>query len=122
VRYATPIDYASTVADQLISSHAVPRAWLGVTGKPLQDDEARRLDVPGGLMISNVEDNSPAASAKLKFGDVLLSLDDAPITSWDDLQIALRQHRPDDYVTLQYLHNGERQYTYAFLVARNPAG
>jgi putative serine protease PepD len=122
VRYATPIDYASSVADQLITNHVVPRAWLGVTGDALSDDEARRLDIQGGLKISNIDDNSPAADAKLKVTDVLLSIDDAPITSWDDLQIALRQHRPDQYVTLQYLRNGERQYTYATLVARSPGG
>jgi S1-C subfamily serine protease len=122
VRFATPIDYASTVADQLITSHVVPRAWLGVSGTALTDDEARRLDIQGGLKIVNVDDNSPADEAKLKVDDVLLSIDDTPITSWDDLQIALRQHRPDQYISLQYLRDGERQYTYATLVARNPSG
>jgi putative serine protease PepD len=121
-RFATPIDYASTVADQLITSHVVPRAWLGVSGTALTDDEARRLDIQGGLKIVNVDDNSPADEAKLKVDDVLLSIDDTPITSWDDLQIALRQHRPDQYISLQYVRDGERQYTYATLVARNPSG
>jgi putative serine protease PepD len=122
VRFATPIDYASTVADQLIKEHFVPRAWLGVTGKPLDDSDARRVDIQGGLKISNVDDNSPASDAKLKVDDVLLSIDDTPITSVDDLQIAMRQHRPDQYVTLQYLRSGERQFTYATLVARNSTG
>ena len=42
VRFATPIDYASTVADQLITSHVVPRAWLGVDRQPA----ARRRGPP----------------------------------------------------------------------------
>ena len=83
------------------------------------DDEAQRLEVQGGLKIISVDEGSPASIAGLQIDDVLLSLDNAPITSRDDLQIALRKHRPEDYVTVWYLRNGERQPLYAVLVERN---
>jgi len=122
VRFATPIDYANTVADQLIREGRVPYAWLGVTGNALTDDEAKRLGVKGGYRLANVNDQSPASEAGLRVDDVLLSLDDTDISSLDDLAIALREHPPGDYVTLYYLRNGERQPTYATLTERNPGG
>lgn len=122
VRFATPIDYANTVADLLIKDGRVPHAWLGVNGNSLTDEEAKRFGVKGGYRITNIENTSPASDALLEVGDVLLSLDDAPIAALDDLEIALREHRPGDYVTIFYLRNGDRQPTYATLTERNPNG
>lgn len=123
IRFATPIDYANAIADQLIKDGRVQHPWLGITGNGLTDDEAKRLGVKGGFRITNVEANSPAASdRRLRVDDVLLEFDNTPITSLDDLVIALRQHSANDYVTVYYLRDGERQPTYVTLGERSPGG
>ncbi len=40
-------------------------------------------------------------------GDVIVALEDDPITSWDSLVIALRKHRPGEAVAVWYLRSGE---------------
>ncbi|MBI2706417.1 MAG: PDZ domain-containing protein [Actinobacteria bacterium] len=120
IRFATPIDYANRVADQLIKDGRVRRPWLGVNGDGLIVDEAKRLGLKGGFRITNIENNSPATEARLHVDDVLLSIDNVDVSSLDDLTIALREHQPGDTVTIFYFRAGERQPTYATLTERNP--
>lgn len=110
VRFATPIDYARQVADSLIRPPGkVEHAYLGAAGESLSADDARRLDIAGGLELTNVADNSPAATGptRLQVGDVVVKLQDDTITSWDDLVVALRKHRPGDTVAVWYLRSGQ---------------
>lgn len=51
---------------------------LGLTARALTADEASRLAVRGGLVVENVA--GPAASAGLRPGDVILALNNQPVT------------------------------------------
>ena len=55
----------------------VRRPWVGATFQPLQKDIADNLglDRPAGALVAAVRDNSPAAEAGLKRGDVVVSVD-----------------------------------------------
>jgi putative serine protease PepD len=118
-RFAIPIDYAKSVADSLISDGKVSRAWLGVSGQPLTPDEAARAGTAGGLKVNNVDPGSPAADAKLQVDDIVVRIDDKPISSIDDLVVNLRQHRPGDYVAVWYIRRGEPQPAFTTLRDRN---
>ncbi len=51
---------------------------LGLTARALTRQEAQQLNVPGGLVVQQVD--GPAAKAGLQQGDVLLALNNHPIT------------------------------------------
>ena len=73
-------------------------AYLGVTVESADDD--------GGVRITAVADDSPAAQAGLQAGDVVTKVDDEDVSSALDLIRAIRQHEPDDVVTVTYTRNG----------------
>jgi serine protease Do len=81
--------------DALASGDAPQRVRLGVGIAPPQ--EARRLrravGLPDrdGLLVRLVEEDSPAARAGLRTGDLLVSADDAPLRAADDLYDALER-------------------------------
>ncbi len=52
--------------------------------------------------ISGVVDGSAAEEAGLIRGDVVMSLDDTPVTRFKELQDAINQHLPGDTVALTY--------------------
>jgi putative serine protease PepD len=109
VRFATPIDYARHVADSLIRPGGkVEHAYLGAVGEPLPAAEAERHNLSGGLVLTNVVELSPAATgpSPLQVGDIVVKVQDDAITSWDDLVVALRKHRPGDTVSVWYLRGG----------------
>ncbi|MFB9123688.1 trypsin-like peptidase domain-containing protein [Paraburkholderia dipogonis] len=56
---------------------------LGLTMHPLTDDERRAMDLPQGLMVDDV--SGTAATAGIKSGDVVLSLNGTLVASQDEL-------------------------------------
>ena len=65
---AIPGNLARWVADQLIQNGRVSRSWLGVQVQPLLKQDASVV----GVLISDVTQDSPAATAGVQSGDVLL--------------------------------------------------
>lgn len=64
------------------------QAWMGVS---LSED----LDAPApGLEITRVFQGSPAERSGLRAGDRLMSIDDRPLSTYEDLQELMRDQRP----------------------------
>jgi serine protease Do len=80
---AIPANLVKSVAQQLMASGKVERSWLGI------DPQALLKEWPGekGLLIAGVWEDSPAAKAGLKAGDLLLSLAGKPINVRFDEQM-----------------------------------
>lgn len=71
-----------------------PRPTLGTI--PDMSDE------PGGVKLSGVRSGSPADSAGLRGGDVLVGIGGMVIANLQDFQNALMQHRPGDRVEIRF--------------------
>lgn len=75
-------------------------------------------EVPGGFRISDVRENSPAAKAGLKSGDIIFEFDGKPIGNLMDFTYALRAKKPGDAVTVKYRRSGQEIETKATLEQR----
>jgi serine protease DegS/serine protease DegQ len=84
VGFAIPAATAKTVLDQIIAQGKVIRGWIGAEYRDLP---AQRAPGPGhGVMVLGAYENSPAAQAGLRAGDVLLRLNGEPITNQLELR------------------------------------
>lgn len=81
------------------------RAMLGVTTEKVEE----------GAEIQSVNKESAADKAGLKENDIITKLDDAKISSPDDLSAAVKNHKPGDKVSITYLRNKKEQKTTAEL-------
>lgn len=115
--YATPIDYAAQVADEIIDTGTVRHTWLGVFGDDLDPTEATRLG-RGGATLTRVVPDGPADAAGLRDGDVIVGLDGVQITSMSSLVVALRDHRPDEVVTVTFVRDGTQRVATVTLTDR----
>jgi S1-C subfamily serine protease len=89
---AVPIDAATrTIITALMRDGRVRRAYLGVVGgtRRLPATLAERLGRPSGLEVIQLLESSPAATAGIRAGDLIVSLDGAPIAGVGDLQRSL---------------------------------
>ena len=83
----------SNTVTQFLSSGPL-HAWLGVTVHPAGSPVHGARAAAFGLVLLEVEPDSPAATASLLPGDILLGTDEKPFTSLDDLTNALRGTQP----------------------------
>lgn len=81
------------------------RAMLGVTTEKVEE----------GAEITSVNKESAADKAGLKENDIITKVDDATISSPDDLSAAVKKHKPGDKVSINYLRNKKEQKTTAEL-------
>jgi serine protease Do len=86
LNFAVPIDTAKEVVKAILATAKgdkkgrVDRSDLGIDLKPLQDLESfYNIDINKGVLINNVDRNSPAMKAGVKTQDILLEINGQPI-------------------------------------------
>ena len=87
-------------------------AWLGVHLLDLNEQLGDYFGVEDGdgVLVTEVEEDSPAERAGLKAGDVITGLDDQTVTDSDDLVKAIRRHEEGDTVTVHFLRRGKKKH------------
>jgi len=99
------------------------RTTLGVSLRPLTEEDARALQLPAdvkGLLVVNVSNNGPAAEAGLRSGDVILSANLTPVTSAAELSSILSKEGKDrGAVMLQVNRRGETFFLTVTLDGKN---
>jgi serine protease Do len=111
IGFAVPVNLARNVMEQISRTGKVTRAWLGVALQDVTSDMAPmfHLDKPRGALVADLDPQGPAAKAGIKSGDVILSIDDKPITGSRSLQLLLGQMSPGTAARLTILRDGRQQ-------------
>jgi serine protease Do len=109
---AIPSDLARTVAQQLIATGKVERAWTGMSFQPLLKNSPASMT---GVLVSAVLPGTPAAAAGVKAGDRVLAVEGRPVNVRFDTQIPaftnqLLQHTPGAPLALK-LARGSTELT-----------
>ncbi len=91
------------------SAHAGD-AWLGITMSRISDSMARALQLEdGGVLVDEVADGSPAATAGLQPGDVIVGIDGERVGGSKDLARVVRDCGPGDQVVVTVRRGGEER-------------
>ena len=107
IGFAIPSNMARIVVDGALGG-GIKRPWFGADGQAVTAEISKALGLqrPEGVLISQVYPGSPAAQAGLVKGDVVLAIDDFPITDSNVLRYRVVTHRPGDSVKLRYRRSG----------------
>jgi S1-C subfamily serine protease len=76
--------------------------------------------VGGGTQVASVVAGSPAASAGLQAGDVVVRFDDHPVARMPDLLVALRAYSPADTVDIEVTRADGSHATLHVTLAEHP--
>jgi S1-C subfamily serine protease len=123
IGFAVPVDIVNSVVPQIIAHGRVVRPYLGI--QVMDESITRRLRQDGlvkddGLLIRGVVDGTGAAEAGLRgttvdrenniiLGDLISTIDDEPVRSYDDLMRATEKHQVGDVVTIRFIREGRER-------------
>ena len=84
------------------------RPRLGANTQSLGDQLAEYFGVEGGVLVTSVHEDTPAAEGGLRAGDVIVGLGDEDIDDPDDLRRALSDLEPGE-VSVRIVRDGAEQ-------------
>ena len=120
--FAIPSNIVSKVVEDLLKYGFVQRGYLGIVIRNVDGNLAKEkdLDVTEGVYVDSLANNSAAADAGIKKGDVILKVNDAKTKTTSALLEAVGRHRPGDKLNIELDRFGKTK-TYT-ITLRNEKG
>jgi S1-C subfamily serine protease len=136
IGFAVPSNTVSKIVPTLIEEGKYPHPWIGISGKDIDPDLARVLDLKQakGFLVITVVDGSPADKAGLKGmsqtqiingeeypadGDIIIWVDDIEVRKISDILIHLQREKSvGDEMILGILRDGDFMHLTLKLVER----
>jgi len=111
IGFAIPANRAKRIVDDLIRYGEVHTPWVGALVQDLSDELADHLGVSRrhGVLVRNVEQDSPAADAGVAAGDVIVEVDGRPVQSSDQYEQRIRDHAAEGEIRLSLRREGQEQ-------------
>ncbi len=106
VGFSIPSNTVKAVANMLKTGKPVVRGYLGVSIRPIDLDVAQTFGLSEpAVLVTGVVGNGPAGKGGLRQDDILMSVDDRPVRSSEELQRVIATTDPGRTVTLKVLRN-----------------
>ncbi|MHA7848694.1 serine endoprotease DegQ [Serratia sp. D1N4] len=109
IGFAIPSNMVQSLSKQLIEFGEVKRGLLGIKGSEMTADmgKAFNTDVQRGAFVSEVLPKSAAAKAGIKAGDILVSIEGKPISSFAELRAKVGTTAPGTTIKVGLLREGK---------------
>jgi len=119
--FSIPIDLAMDVVDQIKNDGGVNRGYLGVRYQDVSFELAKSfgLERSHGALIHHVAPGSPAESAGIKEGDIVLKIDNKTIKNATELPFIVGRYRPGDKAKFTIVRNGKKKNLKVKIGSRN---
>ncbi len=114
--YAIPISTAKPIIEDLMQRETkkkVPveeRAFLGITGTDVIEEAIARYEMPEGVYVSNVLEDTAADEAGITKGDIIIYIDGEKITRMAQLQELLEYYAAGTEVEVVLMRPGNGEY------------
>jgi S1-C subfamily serine protease len=110
--FAIPINLAADVAEQILTTGRVVRAFFGIEYRDNERDLARyyRLPVESGIIVTRVGAQTPAAAGGIRSGDIITAINGTTVTHGGDFRRVLRETRPGTTVRVTGLRQNGQQF------------
>lgn len=107
--FAIPTDDAITIIDELISKGKIERPYIGIGGIDLDETTAKRNNLTAGIYVGQVYSGSPAATAGIQKGDIIVAIDNQQVKTMEKLNEYKNTKKIGDKVTLKIVRASKEQ-------------
>ena len=109
IGFAIPVNVAVDVMEDLVTYGYVRRGWLGVTIQELTPGLAEHFGLnenDGGVLVSQVLDDTPASASGIQRGDVILTIDGKSFQTANEFRNMIAEIDPDSEVEIGLFRDG----------------
>ena len=112
IGFAIPINSAKSCTDEVVTEGGVKRPWLGIVGLTLTREISRYYSLPvnRGVLVTRIADDSPAETAGMAEGDIILEIGDEETNKIEDLVNEIQRRKIGDVVRILALRNGGEHF------------
>ncbi|MDH5361408.1 MAG: trypsin-like peptidase domain-containing protein [Gammaproteobacteria bacterium] len=121
IGFAIPVMLAKNVMQQIIKQGHVSRGWLGVEIYELTPEIMQAFGVQdmSGVIIVGVMQGGPAEAAGLQANDIVIRINDKPVSDVRGALNLIAQTSPNDAITLEVIRD-KHPLTLKAVVAERP--
>lgn len=120
--YAIPISTAIPIVNDLMNQEIIEESeqgYLGIQGKAITDEYAENLNMPKGVYVVKIVEDSPADRCGLKAGDIITKFSGRDVNSMEALQQILTGKKAGEEVEMIVQRNTEKgEYEEATLTVK----
>lgn len=124
--FAIPIEDALYYAKTLETGEDVKRPFIGISMLDMTNEYALwqyRITLPEkineGVVVLEVQENSPASDAKLKKGDVIIELGGSKVSTVAEFRYNLYKHEVGETIEIKYVRDNKIKTTKITLTENN---
>lgn len=112
--YAIPISTAIPIINDLMNQEVIKESeqgYLGIQGKDITDEYVQGFNMPNGVYVVKIVEDSPADKCGLKAGDIITKFGDRDIASMNTLQSILSNRKAGEKIKMTVQrNNGKGEY------------
>lgn len=122
IGFAIPVDLVRGVVEEIKKNGRVVRGYVGLVPYELSRAESAALGIDPnvGILLSDIVEGSPAESAGLRRGDVILTINGEQVRSRQQALLIVARLNPGDEVQLEGLRDGKQFRVTLVAVERVP--
>ncbi len=107
IGFSIPINSTLKVIEELKTYSKVRRPFIGIEGREINEQLAKKYRLVEGIYISSIDEFSAAEKAGLKIGDIITSADGKEVKTMDELNQIKNSHSIGDTLTLKIYRDGK---------------
>ncbi|MGA2680444.1 MAG: trypsin-like peptidase domain-containing protein [Candidatus Bathyarchaeia archaeon] len=121
IGFAIPVNQAKECTDEIAVGGTAKKPYLGIVGLSLTMEIARyyALPVDHGVLVTRVAEGSPAESAGMSEGDIILEISNAETHRIEDLVNEIHGKKVGEVVRILAVHNG-REHLFEIKLSEAP--
>lgn len=111
--FAIPISTAVPIINDIVKAQTVPedqQAYLGIMGIDVSSELSQYYNLPEGIYVKEVSDDSPAGEGGIKASDVIVSFNGKDTTTMESLQEKLERCKAGDKVEVVVKRADDGEY------------
>ncbi len=121
IGFAIPATLAHQVMDQIVTQGNVTRGWIGIEAQDITPGlaESFKLKLAQGALIAGIQRGGPADRAGLRAGDILLAIENKPISDTGSMLNLIAALTPNQKATIK-IARAEQTLDVVVLIGKRP--